>query len=176
MGTFNVNGLNIPAKRRAIFKSIRDQKIDICCLQETHSSPGTTHLWQSEWGGRLIASSGRQNSRGVAILLSRSLQYQILQQVSDDEGRILLVHIDIQGILYTVGSLYAPTQDRSLEQVRFLNEVEGKLELLPDSNTILGGDFNCLLNQNLDRNQPSPQAASVNQYKDRIKALLEDND
>lgn len=174
MGTFNVNGMNNPTKRRAIFQSLRNQKLDFCCLQETHSSPGTVHLWQSEWGGHLLASSGRQNARGVAILVKRSLQYKIVQQLTDTEGRILLVEIEFQGASYTLGCLYAPTQDKPHEQIRFLNELEGKLDLLSETNIILAGDFNCLLNPDLDRNQMTSQSTNVNQYRDRIKAILED--
>lgn len=48
MATFNVNGINIPAKRRAIFPSLREQNLDFYCLQETHSTNATIHLWQSE--------------------------------------------------------------------------------------------------------------------------------
>lgn len=175
MGTFNVNGINNPTKRRAIFKSLRDQGLDFCCIQETHSSPTTVHLWQSEWGGHFLASNGRQNARGVAILIKRSLQYKLLQQVSDDEGRILLVEVDIQGKIYTLGSLYTPTQDKPQEQLQFLNQLEEKLESFSDTNIILGGDFNSTLNQDLDRNQPPTKTGGPNQYRERIKALLEDN-
>lgn len=174
IGTFNVNGINIPTKRRAIFNNLRNHKLDFCFLQETHSAPTTVHLWQSEWGGHLLASSGRSNARGVAILVRRSLQYKLIRQLNDEEGRILLVEIDIRGVSYTLGSLYAPTQDRPQDQIRFLDELEEKLELLSGSNIILGGDFNCLLNQNLDRNLSTPPPGTANQFRNRIKAFLDD--
>lgn len=174
VGTFNVNGINIPAKRRAIFKNLRDRNLDFCCLQETHSSISTIHLWQSEWGGQLFASHGRQNARGVAILVRRSLQIKVLRQLSDDDGRILLIEVDIQGAIYTIGSLYAPTQDKQQDQIQFLNALENKMDTLSDVNVILGGDFNCFLNQDLDRNLPISHSGGVSPYRENIKALLED--
>lgn len=80
----------------------------------------------------------------------------------------------IQGQTYTLGCLYAPTQDKPQEQIRFLNDMERYLELLSESIIILGGDFNCILNPTLDKNQSPSQSNGVNLYRDRIKALLED--
>lgn len=101
---------------------------------------------------------------------------KLIKQVNDADERILLVVIEIQGVLYTLGSLYAPTRDKPQDQIRFLNELERKLESLSQSNIILGGDFNCCANRNLDRNQPPPISNSSNQYRNRIKSLLDDKD
>lgn len=52
--------------------------------------------------------------------------------------------------------------------------LENKFKTLSDANIIMGGDFNCILNQDLDRNHPPSQPGGVSQYRDSIKALLED--
>lgn len=51
MVSLNVNGLKVPNKRRAIFGKLRDLEMDLCLLQETHSSVNDELVWKSEWGG-----------------------------------------------------------------------------------------------------------------------------
>lgn len=173
IASFNVNGLNIPSKRRAIFQEIRRLNIDLCCLQETHGSTDTINLWQTEWGGKLLHANGQQNSRGVAILLKRSLQCKIQKQMEQQDGRILLVDIEIQGTTFTIGSLYAPTQDRPAEQASFIDKLEDSLENMNSTNTILAGDLNCFLDPALDRNVTTT-LSNTNLYRDRLRALLEE--
>lgn len=116
------------------------------------------------------------NARGVAILVRRSLQCRIINQINDEEGRILLIEVEVQGLVVTFGSLYAPTQDKPAEQIKFLDSLEKYLETFSQANIILGGDFNCLLNPSLDRSTtiPPPLQNTSNQYRLRIKAIVED--
>lgn len=116
IATFNVNGINIATKRRAIFQNIRRLNIDLCCLQETHASPGTIDIWQREWGGQILHSNGQQNARGMAILVRKSLQIKVSRQLKDQEGRILLAELEAQGNSFSLGSVYAPTQDKQTDQ------------------------------------------------------------
>lgn len=48
VATYNVNGINIPAMRRAIFQGLRGHNLDFCCIQVTHGSDGSIQLWQRE--------------------------------------------------------------------------------------------------------------------------------
>lgn len=52
--SLNVNGLNSPAKRRAIFKTIRDGNYDVALLQETHCTTVDERIWAAEWGGKNV--------------------------------------------------------------------------------------------------------------------------
>lgn len=52
--------------------------------------------------------------------------------------------------------------------------MENKLDEIPSPNTILGGDFNCFLNPELDKSKSSPPPKSSSQYRERLKAMLED--
>lgn len=152
LATFNVNGINIPTKCRTIFSSLRELNLDFYCLQETHSTNNGLPLWQREWGGKFYSSNGRQNSRGVAVLVRRTLPHRIIKQTTDAEGRILLLDVEVQDTIYTVGSLYAPTQDKPHEQISFMDNLESLLDSMTSHNILLGGDWNCLLNPTLDKN------------------------
>lgn len=84
-------------------------------------------MWEQEWGGPAYFSNGSSSSRGVAILMSRNLQVKILNTKTDQERRLLCMDIEIGGILYTLGSLYAPTQDKGREQLEYLELIDRTL-------------------------------------------------
>lgn len=75
---------------------------------------------------------------------------------------------------YSVSTVYAPTQDRPKEQHTFLDRLEEALDEMEYTDLILGGDFNCILSPELDRNSVTslPQASVA--YRIRLKALMED--
>lgn len=62
--SMNVNGLNMPNKRRILFDHFRRSKADFIFLQETHATEDTTKLWKREWGGNAYFCNGSQSSRG----------------------------------------------------------------------------------------------------------------
>ena len=70
--TLNVNGIADDKKRNAVFCWCRKKKIDITCLQETHCSIDTELKWKNEWGANSMWNHGSSNSRGVAILFSKT--------------------------------------------------------------------------------------------------------
>ena len=96
--TFNVNGLRDKVKRKAIFQIIRTRKIDICLLQETHSTHPTHLLWKNEWGGEIYFGHGGSNSCGVAILMRRGLTLKKTHEIIDPNGRYLIVRVEINGL------------------------------------------------------------------------------
>ena len=48
--SLNVRGIADTVKRRKIFNYCRNKEMDVICLQETHSTCETHHIWRSEWG------------------------------------------------------------------------------------------------------------------------------
>lgn len=172
--SINVNGLNIAAKRRAIFNILRGSGATFCLLQETHGTKDTNQLWQREWGGQAFFSNGSQSSRGVAILVSRNFPIADHKISTDENGRIIIMDVDIDETTYTIGSFYAPTQDKPGEQITALENLEQLLEKFSTNNSIIAGDFNCFLDPSLDRNNQNSASAHSDTVRDRIRLLLED--
>lgn len=108
-------------------------------LQETHSSEVTAPIWEAEWGGKIIFNHGVPNSRGVAILFARNFCPKIVREERDENGRILVVDLTWGDEILTLGCLYAPTQDKPLQQNSFMNDLELILDVLSSENLILGG-------------------------------------
>lgn len=135
----NVNGLNKPTKRRAIFDRLRKAKADVYCPQETHSSPDTEKIWGQEWGAPAYFCNGNKSSRGVAILVSRDLKFSIGNSKMDERGRILCLDMVVNEVTYTIASVYAPTQDKGKEQLAFLDSLGEILVSSDATNIIVGG-------------------------------------
>lgn len=172
--SLNVNGLNVQTKRRAIFDRLRSANAHIYLLQETHSTVSVATIWESEWGGRILFSHGSASSKGVAMLFKPGFLPTISAEVSDPEGRFLLIDFSDGSSAYSIGTVYAPTQDRSREQLAFLDQLEEALDKLGHTDIILGGDFNCIFSSELDRNSATvlPQASEA--YRSGLRALMDD--
>ena len=77
--TLNVRGLNDCNERRKLFSWLKDTKPDIKCLQETFCTSKLLPLFNSEWTGKAYHSlSDSSHSRGVAILVSSNLNYEVI--------------------------------------------------------------------------------------------------
>ena len=63
--SFNVNGLNADAKRKTIFNYLKQKKIEIVLLQETHSSVKVEKLSEMKCENKIEWLSGTNKSRGL---------------------------------------------------------------------------------------------------------------
>lgn len=172
--SFNVNGIGNAIKRRSIFADLRAQKADLHLIQETHSVSGTGFLWSREWGGQIFFSHGSSGSKGVAILVERKSDIQILTTVRDTEGRFIGIDILSGDKVITICSIYAPTQDKPKEQKQFLEEVSDLLTQLRCTDVILGGDFNSILDNTMDRNNTQAARPQGDQGRRALRSLMEE--
>lgn len=173
MVSLNANGLRQASKRRAIFKELRAQKADFYLLQETHSTPEDQRVWTSEWGGKVFFSHGRSNSRGVAILLDRNSDLTVTGSWSDENGRLLILHISSEKDCLTIVNIYAPTQSEPREQLAFIIKCEETLADLEIQDLFLAGD----LNPQFSATTSSSERDSISNgatYRSHIQALMSD--
>ena len=140
----NLRGLNKTSKRRQIFRWLHQQKSDVIFLQETYSSTQTIKLWESEWGGKILASHGSTHSRGVMILFKPRLDVTIEKSTSDKNGRYISAEVLVDGSKLIFLNIYAPN-DQTL-RVKFLRDLSTLvLNKVVNEKVLLGGDFNCAL-------------------------------
>lgn len=109
--SYNVNGCGNFRKRKKIFYRFKDMKADIMLIQEMHSTPQTEQLWKTQWGGQIVFAHGESNARGVAIMFRRNFNTQIMETVSDQEGRVLAIKTIINDQTMIVATIYAPNED-----------------------------------------------------------------
>ena len=121
-------------------------------LQETHSKKETELQWKSEWGSEIMLSHGSSNSRGVAILLTRGIDFSIRCKILDPMGRFTILKAESADTTYVLINIYAPNKDKEIAKFfQDLTTVLKKENLDTEENIIVGGDFNCPINPIIDK-------------------------
>ena len=150
--SLNARGIRDLNKRKAIFSWLQKQKADIVFLQETYSTPGVVEKWKFQWPGKIFYSHGTNHSKGVMILVSDRLQFELKSEVQDKDGRYILIDTLVQDSPFLFLNIYAP--NNTAEQCTFFSDI---LDTLEDKNydsisqLIIGGDFNAHLDPELDK-------------------------
>ena len=170
--TWNVHGLNHPIKRKKIITFIKSKRCDIAFLQETHLLSQESRKLCRDWVGYVSASCGSSRSRGVAILVHKQLQFKCIRESRDEVGRVLLLLSEIQGHKVILANVYAPNTD----DPTFFGQLECKLNDMGDHPILMGGDFNQVMDNILDRSTPSQRqcrSASVMQKMCKAFGLVD---
>ena len=144
--SLNCQGINCPKKRRDVFNHIRAKNYSIVCLQDTHITSSIEHLVESEWGYRIIFSSYKSNSRGVAILFRNNFEFSIHNTYRDQNGNIILLDISISDQRLTFVNIYGPNDDSP----DFYDNLKEKILKQGNSGIIVVGDWNLLLDPSID--------------------------
>lgn len=148
---------------------------DFILLQETHATPEKEKLWQAEWGGKIYFSNGRSNARGVMTMFPRNSDITVSDCFRDHQGRLLVLRITKDGCEYSLGNVYAPTQDHAQDQIDLLDTLEEHISDSDPHNIILGGDFNLCMSTALDRSSSASYIPAVDgaHYPARIEAMCD---
>ena len=147
IASLNVRGLSNTQKRREVFYYMHAHEYSVIMLQETHSQLSDEAGWRAQWGGSMWLSHRTKNSAGVAILISKQCNYEIHKVIADKSGRFIILDITISEQRLTLVNIYGPNKDDH----QFFVELMDQVEQLPNDNRIFGGDFNIVLDMELDR-------------------------
>jgi exonuclease III len=120
-----------------------DNKTDIAFLQETFITDRTVNAFNRDWEGSAFHSlSDSCHSRGVSILIRKGLDFKILNCSKSDDGRKVLLNIEIDGKIFCRVSVYAPNDITTRIQFfkRFPRWIKQKC--CNDDGIIIGADLN----------------------------------
>ena len=148
--TINVNGLRKRRMRWIIFNELKKMKIDICFLQETHILDSDIHEWNKEWDGEIIYQPGTSHSRGEIILLSSKFDYENLTTFCRDDRMIGISFKHLNTKVHCI-NIYAP--NKSYDKTTFYTQLKSVItnhDINPDDYLIIGGDFNCVIDNKID--------------------------
>ncbi len=143
--TLNVRGLHDASKRNKVFRWLINNKNDVCFLQETFCTTQFIPYFNSSWRGRIEhAVSDSSHSRGVCIMFSDN-NVTVENRKASEDGRILLLNVDIYGKNYTMVNVYANNVEKGRKEL--FRKVQKWINLYGDykDNLIIGGDMNCCL-------------------------------
>ncbi len=145
--SLNINGLNNIKKRGKVLSKFRKEKMQVIFLQETHLSQ-EEHAKFKKLGYRNSFSSsfGQTHKRGVAILISNTVKFELIKEIGDKEGRYIMIKGKLENQLVTLFNVYAPPESGKT----FFGKIFDLINLETEGTLICGGDFNVVLNYKLD--------------------------
>ena len=118
----------------------------IICLQDTHWVERDLKLLNKIWQVHTLINEHKSNGRGVAIMLKNNFEYKILDSYCDDTNNIICTDLKLENMTLKIISIYGPNID-SPGFYENLNDIVKNNEL---DYTIICGDFNVVLNSNMD--------------------------
>ena len=135
----NCRGLANTHKRVDLLNKIRLGKSDVICLQDIHLAKWQGPQLRQEWEGEVVVAPRSSNSRGVAILLNKNLEYTIYSQYCDPEGNFIILDISLTNSLRcTLVNLYGPNKDSPI----FYDFIKDKLIFTGNPEILICGDWN----------------------------------
>ena len=111
---------------------------------------------------------GSKHSRGVMTLVRPTVKVENTNITCDKNGRVLVVNLTIQEEEFCFATIYAPN-DQNL-QVDFYTHLTSMLRPYVNSNLVLGGDFNCPL-ENIDKKG----GRDISSRENSIQSIVEMN-
>ena len=146
--SFNVRGLGNKPKREQIFAWLKSSNHTLCMLQETHSGENTHTSWKKqEWGNDAFWSGHSNNSEGIGILINPTVSYTIQKYTDLIPGRMQALELIINDKEIYFINIYGPNND----DCNFFEQLEKYLKENDEKTFIIGGDFNTVSNENLDK-------------------------
>ena len=144
--SLNCQGLGIQTKRREILHNLRSKNFSIISLIDTHISKDQQRRVTLEWGYQTFYSSYSSQSRGVAILFNNNFEFKLHSFYNDTAGNLLILDIEIEKHRITFVTLYGPNND----DPAFYEFVQRKIIQIGNNDIIINGDWNLLLNPQID--------------------------
>lgn len=147
---WNVKGLNNGIKRKKILTYLKLSRVDIAFIQETHMCKSEALKLKCSWVGKVFSSPGTGKSRGVSVLIHKAVSFTETKVITDKEGRFILVYGQLLDTPIILCNIYAPNADTPA----FFHNLSQYLLELEGAQMVVGGDFNQILDQDLDRSLP----------------------
>ena len=133
-------------KRKDVFNWQKDKGSSIYCLQDIHIGEKNLKCFKEDWGSEVITSVNSSESRGIAILFAKNLDYEIVEVEEIECGNVLAIQLHIGGLKFHLCVLYGPNTDSPDFYINLKNRLLKK-ENLP---TIICGDWNVVMDYKLD--------------------------
>ncbi len=157
--SWNVCGLNNPVKRGKVLSHLKTLTSDIMFLQETHLNNNLHGRLRAKWIGEIYHSAFSSKARGGAVLIRRNVLFLQKKTIADKEGCYIIVIGEIHNISITLVNIYATNTDYPI----FFQKVFALILDISQTNLIIGGDFNTVLDTYLDLSstRKAPKNAST---------------
>ena len=147
IASLNCRGLGEFTKRRDLFHFLREKKLSVYLLQDTHFTTEVEERVRREWGYDAFFSSFASNSRGVAILINNNIDYKLINVTKDLNGNYIILRIEAFETRFVIVNVYGPNDDQPNFYINLEDTIRSSGEI---ENLIIAGDFNLVMNFDLD--------------------------
>ena len=175
--SLNVRGIKNRINRKALFKTLKAYSFDITAMQETYINEVDIKLVEKELKGVIHSASSVGRSKGLITHFSTRIKKEDVTLLEKTD-RIIISKVTQNDFEYFVVNVYAPCAEQ--EKILFYKNLEETIKKHIKNNELGNilcvGDFNCVLNNNLDIVSGNKHAErTVNSFNDFINNLkLED--
>lgn len=145
--TWNFQGLRAKPKRNVAMAYLKAQHADIMVLVETHLTGQLLLSLKKPWVGWVYQAPYSAYSRGIALLVAKTARFFRLSLRSDPQGKFLFIHCRLNGLEILLLAIYIPPTF----QFSVINEGLAFMAQFPMIPALLMGDFNAIMDNNLDR-------------------------
>ncbi|KAF7645018.1 hypothetical protein LDENG_00211650 [Lucifuga dentata] len=166
--SWNIRGISSPAKRTKILNHLYKLISDICFLQETHLTEAESQKLKAKWISQIFHFTYSSKKRGVSILIGQNVPFFHNSTLINSEGHYIIINGTIGKEKVTLANTYGP----NIDTPSFFHSLFSKLLNCSDSIIILGGDFNTVLDADLDRS--SIISGKLNYSSSLIKHYVSD--
>ena len=149
ISTLNCQGLNKLNKILLIKDMLRVEKVDIGFLQETHIAhdENRCNLVKHLHDYNVFCELSEDKTRGVAIIIKKTLNLKV-ENFRAYNNRCISLDIKMDGRSFNLFNVYAPNLPE--EQISFIEDLT--VYIANKRHVVLGGDFNFVEDNLLDRN------------------------
>ena len=146
--TLNINGMNEFSKQEFLVDYLKTERITCCILQEHNlKCQSAIHDVVSDNFDIFFNASIRLKG-GTMILLDKAINYSVISLEMSHDARIISLKLNIESQYLHLLNIYAPSGQRYQKEREDLFNSEILYYLRNNlSNTIWGGDFNCIIRE-----------------------------
>lgn len=145
--SWNVRGLGTTTKRSQVFSIIRQTKAKMICLQEMHMTKDSLNYLKKPWVNHIYHSYHASYSRGVSMLIHRSVPWECISYKCDSVGRYVFIYAILYSLPFVLMGMYNPPH----AGIQVVKNAVLFMAQYSDAYVICMGDFNMLLDSVLDR-------------------------
>ena len=141
----NVRGLANHKKLVDVINYLNGQNPNIICLQDTHLTQKNSYELSLLFEGEIIIHGHQTNARGIAVLIKNNFDVTI-EQVNKTVENILTIDLKTYDMTVRLIVIYGPNTDSPA----FFEHLESEIENHAQDYAVICGDFNLVLNTELD--------------------------
>lgn len=142
----NANRLNHPAKRSSLWKAASTQKADIVAVQETHFQSHNHPKCIYKDFPHIFLATASEKKKGVMVAIRNTVTFELKDSILDIEGQFIIPTCNINKLLLTIVSLYAP----NTHQLCFLRRLFNLVSRVKYGSLLLCEDFKLTVDPRMD--------------------------